>query len=483
MFEAFPALGRQKSYARMMAHLLFGARADRETGRLLMPANLMAALADAERAAQCKTFNAGHFIQGFRRDVLPTFLVGEYIRPSWDHRGRCRQVIERGLPPWLAGALMDELTVPLSQLHDPVQFVSGRRYTEAGRRAERERGRGDHVAVDGEGTPFEPSARLLRYLAAVPSNAFTRTLRYIPDAYAEAEQIDDAGRREHALRVLRAIERDPRPRYQLSARGRTVRVVGAGESLLSVKRRVRRALTQDWVEFDLQSLHLAIVARDWDVDEAATLLISGESIWDSLLCHVGSLGMKLARERGEGYDAVKSTLKRALYAAVYGMSRRRLVRLGMDTHDVAGERVIEARLGMGVDEVGRRFLQHPVVKSLLRRRSERMRAVHQRGGAEDCFGRWLPCHDRRGAASILAQQAQATELRLLLPALDLTEQEAARSSAIGKAPDFRIVLWQHDGFSVSFSDRSKQARHAGRIQAVVDAECQRLGYPTKLVTG
>ena len=40
----------------------------------------------------------------------------------------------------------------------------------------------------------------------------------------------------------------------------------------------------------------------------------------------------------------------------------------------------------------------------------------------------------------MAQQAQATELYLLLPVLKLAKS----------TNDFSITLWQHDGFSVNF---------------------------------
>jgi hypothetical protein len=86
------------------------------------------------------------------------------------------------------------------------------------------------------------------------------------------------------------------------------------------------------------------------------------------------------------------------------------------------------------------------------------------------FGEWIPYVESDGAKSVLAQLAQATEMALLLPAVELAEG----------TDEFQILLWQHDGFSVSFQNRSKRERWAGRITEAVNTEAGRLGIPTEL---
>ena len=49
---------------------------------------------------------------------------------------------------------------------------------------------------------------------------------------------------------------------------------------------------------------------------------------------------------------------------------------------------------------------------------------------------------------------------------------------VGRQPDFRIMLWQHDGCSVRFS-RSKRKHIAGMKMAVL-LVANRYGFPTKL---
>ena len=74
---------------------------------------------------------------------------------------------------------------------------------------------------------------------------------------------------------------------------------------------------------------------------------------------------------------------------------------------------------------------------------------------------------------MLAQLSQAREMQLLLPAIDFAEQ---------RANDMRIVLWEHDGFSVHFRrDAQRNERTKRALLKAVNDNCQKLGYPTTLI--
>jgi hypothetical protein len=81
----------------------------------------------------------------------------------------------------------------------------------------------------------------------------------------------------------------------------------------------------------------------------------------------------------------------------------------------------------------------------------------------DCFDGW---NDR----SILAQLAQATELYILEPAIDYVINNR----------DCDIALWQHDGFSLVFSDSSKQVLQLNKVKQLVDERIKEMGIITEL---
>ena len=71
---------------------------------------------------------------------------------------------------------------------------------------------------------------------------------------------------------------------------------------------------------------------------------------------------------------------------------------------------------------------------------------------------------------MLAQISQSVEMKLLLPVIDLAMT----------TKDFRVMLWQHDGFSVSFHSKGRKERWIRRIKQVVQEEADLRGIPTGL---
>src|SRR5690606_30271586 len=101
----------------------------------------------------------------------------------------------------------------------------------------------------------------LAYLNSLPSNSFTKTVRRnLPQARMVAANLKkyDKGKvsqsrtessRKANLQLLRKISEQPKPFYQPSSAGNTVRLFSLNESMLGLSREVRRALTQGWVEY------------------------------------------------------------------------------------------------------------------------------------------------------------------------------------------------------------------------------------------
>ena len=162
-------------------------------------------------------------------------------------------------------------------------------------------------------------------------------------------------------------------------------------------------------------------------------------------------------------DAAKQTLKTTLYALCFG----------------AGDRKLKSELTRGLKTYCERpydFLDHEVIRALRKARDRQLAAVLQAGGAFDVYGTWrsTDCKEtpEKGARSVLSQQAQAVELHLVFPVIELARGRGAR--------DFQVVLWQHDGFSVRFSDQTKRDRWTRRIVEAVQQRANQLEVPTRL---
>jgi hypothetical protein len=73
--------------------------------------------------------------------------------------------------------------------------------------------------------------------------------------------------------------------------------------------------------------------------------------------------------------------------------------------------------------------------------------------------------DRLDAKQILAQLAQSVELKIIYPAFELATDTS----------DFKIMLFQHDGFAVTFWRRVEKWR--AKIKEVIDNRTFELGIP------
>ena len=101
-----------------------------------------------------------------------------------------------------------------------------------------------------------------------------------------------------------------------------------------------------------------------------------------------------------------------------------------------------------------------------------MTQTEQAGGRQNIYGRWLSTKEF-GVPSILAQCAQAVEMRLLSPVIDLAERHGGKSG-------FSIMLWQHDGFAVVAHKREDTSHWVARLQGAVNEHGTSMGYEAVL---
>lgn len=433
----FPILKHNSAYMRMMEYLLFGTFIDKDTKQLIISQEIIARIED-------KVLNdryvAETFLEAFKHDVLSNFVWSAW---SID---KARQVINNGFTKELEQLRINEL---FTQHAEYVYFVDGDKPSKAKNKLEREYFR-MNALNNIERTETADAKELLEYMNNIPPNKFTKTVNdYINDAYAVAARLNaKPATIQQQLSLLRTIEDVVQPFYQSSKEQRTVRIFGMNESMLMLKKEVRKALTKDWIDLDLKSAHLAIFAYLFDIREVNEFLVSGENIWDSLFEH---FNLPYVAE-------IKKLFKEALYSVIYGMPVSNIK--GNLSRELNKIRVFDA---------GDIFVSHPVIAALIAARNKAMKDIEINKGAMTVYGKWLST-DKYSIESILSQLSQAVELQVLMPALRL---------AANNKKHITITLWQHDGFSISITDNKEY--WVRRIQKVIRDEVNRIGINTELV--
>ena len=135
---------------------------------------------------------------------------------------------------------------------------------------------------------------------------------------------------------------------------------------------------------------------------------------------------------------------------VKGTTALRLKKAGLDTH------------------IATEFVNHPLSKALFVAREEALSSIASAGGAATCFGKWCAVSSLRQPRDIMAEVAQALEMKLIYPAFRLA----------GETREFTIVLFQHDGFSLHFLRRGET--WLARIANVIQEEIAQHGVETRL---
>jgi len=383
-------------------------------------------------------------LEMYQEQVLPDF------DPSGYHsNGHARVVKDTGVAPSLEEAWREDQESDRRNA-DLVDFFTGKKHTPK-RRHELRR---DRIRACRASEPrCSDGRKWRRYLHDRDSSNYYSLLKHMPEAKAEAKKIEGKGRVQTFVNLCR-IEEQPMPFYRFSEN--TVRLTTSRSGLQNLDSDVRDKLTQDWVKFDLSSAQLAIAAKDWGVESALDQLRSEESIWDSLKDRTGV--------------EIKTPLKKGSYATVYGGERGTIK--GRMAYAAAKE---GHRMNA---EAQRKFLSHPVISELLEKREARLEEIRVNGGATDCYGNSISTEsidEDSPERSVLSQLAQAREMQLLTPALELAKEV---EEDYEETP-WEIMLYLYDGFLVKFNTPT-EGHHVPRIREAVDERCRELGYPTRL---
>lgn len=391
------------------------------------------------------------WLRRFRRDALPSLEYTDF------EKGRQREVVRHGIKPTVLAAWETVRGLRPHLVEDRVWLDTGEPYNAFTLHQERKRIEEEMAGYSDEvTTPL--TGKLRDYLDSVHPRNFALVWDNLDAAYDLAATFEGERRRQVEAQ-LNIIAADPIQRYRFSKF--TARLSPMGAGLGTVPSEVRRVLLSYAVEYDLRSAQLAIVAKDWGLPLLLDYLRTGRSVWPVLWA-----AMDLGPE-------AKAAIKRGVYAIVYGAGEARVRK------DVAAEYASQTCREMPSGAVDR-FLAHPFIVEVLEAREAQLLKIGNDGGAEDCFGRWIEDGKHEWyegpERSILAQVNQSRELWLMEPLIDLAIEEAEKAS-----PDWRIVLWQHDGVSITFSRR--RDLYERRIIEAVAARADAHGYPTGLEVG
>jgi hypothetical protein len=419
-------------------------------------------------------------------------------------KGLARTLIADGLPSGLEAAYREETRRLREQgSSDRVVFATGKAVTRAFQSKQRKRAKKIREDLaDGELHPG--TKRVLEYLAGAKGST-VRTFTTIHREGAEPARAFLAEQQNwpqsvlnHNYALLNSLDVVPTPVMGPSSKRRSPRVFSRGESALMFSREVRAVYTKPTcVWLDLASAQLAIVEQQWGVPQLRRYLPSlrGEApqevIWESLLRCLGEAGEELASqkiERADDFASAKYVLKRFLYAAIFGAGEKALreIRLDDDEHDLgdkeytsdeSGISWLEAKLAAAIGvraeprQLGESLVRHAAVAALLEARDGQRSRILSGGGAKDCFGHWWRCANGGEVNSVMAAVAQAREMELMLPAIDVAESAHERVV---------IAFWLHDGIALCFRKQDRKEATIERVCSAVDENAWSLGIRTRL---
>ncbi|PIY79349.1 MAG: hypothetical protein COY81_02970 [Candidatus Pacebacteria bacterium CG_4_10_14_0_8_um_filter_43_12] len=438
-----PGINKNQAYWQLTAYLMFWTTKSSKEGKLMIGQEILATLENEFDQLVSGNYSAISFLTDYWADVLP-FKISD-----WSYiKSKTRVVENIAWPDELDVLLHQELNKLPEEKDDPVFFISGEPKNKRKIKAlvELEKAQANSF--------IETATRnkeLLRYLIELNSYRYTRALKNVELALdvVKALPIESQGRE---LKILGRLFDNAQPLYKTTKN--SVRIFPMYDNLLALKREVRQAITKDWIECDLRSAQLAIVAKLWSLPLVSEFLAEKQSIW-------AHLSEQLETELT--YKLKKALKHEFLYPLCFGESKQVLKQVVTEVFEK----------NMGINNAFDRLFGLPIMQEIWKGRAKRIQKIYKEWGLRDAFGDWLPMkkHDKRSAISLLAQEAQSYELSLLLPVLDLAKKSSN---------NLAIIAWQHDGFS-AVCKKNKEI-WVPAMKQVVENKAKELGINTILET-
>lgn len=445
---AFTELSDNESYWRLMQHIIFHVNYNNidEEDAILIPQMLLAVFENKQADVLNKNYNASKFLDDFKRKVLPNM---QYTK-DWSYaENKARMITNNGLSEDVQNRINDELTNRKKE----VAFTTGKTMNKVNIAAERKLMKQTALtAIDFANN--DDTRAVIDYMNNLDINIFTKTMNNTLDnAFAYVGRNYDGLALKRVTTLLKKIDSYPQQLYKTATK--STRIFGLNECLTNAPKEIRRILTPDWVEFDLTNAQLAIFAGVYDVTELNEFLKQGTSIWKYLVQWF----------KDNDYDAsgdeIKKVLKKTLYSMLFYKGIDGLEKQWYSLFDkhVSDDRYIPFEL----------FINNPIIKLIKKARNQVYSNIITSGGAFTAQGKFLSTKDY-SIRSIAAQVMQSYEISLLKPVIDLANT----------TDEFKVTLWQHDGFSIYYRQEHRKMLWESRIIAVVNKKIKEYGFITRL---
>ena len=245
--------------AKYFLHLAFGTWLDEETGELLTPQELLAAIEGKTEQLQTKNYRAVDFLIHFSKFVQ----YHKWSDWAWTNH-KCRCVTEIVFPAEIQEAIQAERDRIWGH-EEQIYFASGKKSTSLSRRLQKreEIAYALHVLKDNGSVE---SRTVIDYLHNLPIQPFNDLLQNLDEAKEIVNTLPlDELSLNYQKNLLVRFASQTQTIYGNS--DVTTRVFPLNASIGLMQRKVRRSLAKDWTELDLKSAELAIVAKVWDIPE------------------------------------------------------------------------------------------------------------------------------------------------------------------------------------------------------------------------
>jgi hypothetical protein len=424
----------------------------KDTGRLVITHNL---LADFNKSRDDKAFISGEFLSEFKAVVVNKLEWTNPI-PFIDYRwiGQSRTIKRTGFDAELEAMITEEIT---TEVKDPVFFVSGEAYYPKTRREYNEKAEKEIKSEQSTYVLNETQQKIFNYLETVPFDAFTRKLNNnqaeIQSAIDEiTDPISEHKATEKKLiqyRIINSIRENPSVHYRPSVRERTSRLFHSSDCVVALKKTVRKAFCKGWTDIDLKSSQFAILAEILDASLAKAFLDSNQDLWLYL--------NKTIFNKHEKPSAVEKT---AFKAVIYGLSFGR-----------SKKEITKSLKELGLD--AKLFYSNPMIAELFSKREEWLDSIEHYGYVTDAWGNKIEVSKDRWAGAVAAAKIQSIEMEIISAVFDV-------ASLPEYANKCKIMIFQHDGCTISFTNKETKPVILRRMQEALDEKAKKFNVIARL---
>lgn len=448
----------------MIEYLFFGNKYCEETGRLMIPHYRIKSFCGV--SDNDNNWKSESFLQQFRMHILNDFVWSEY------GFGKSRTVIHNGFDQEVLDLLVEENDVFTP---NEVFFISGNKYNSTSS-SKQKRENYNNFKINVKDIPLNETQKIIfDYMNGQDGKALSRKLSENMELISqEVEKLprtidpdkdEIVSRYDRAKRILSSITEDCRVVYFPSRGGRTPRLHASEESVIALPKEIRKALCKGWSEIDLKSSQFAIISAYLGAEEANKFISGGGDIWQSFY------------ETTHGkYEQPPAKIKGIYKECIYGICFGKTERESNWTKKTIGVRPLEKILA---ENNMLPLLDHKIMRELLTLREEWYNRIIKNGGEMDCWGNWIGLHKRidnfdrdRKPKHIAASIIQSIEMDIAKEMIVYVRDHECMQA--------KIVLWQHDGCTVSFQSKDKKQMCFENMQQSVMDKAKQYNVMTQL---